>query len=51
MAENQGSAMDSTSAINRISGNFWILDGVGQVIPNKALSKKVWISCWREKTG
>jgi hypothetical protein len=22
MAENQGSAMDSTSAINRISGNF-----------------------------
>jgi hypothetical protein len=30
-----------TSAIKPISGNFLKLDGVGQVIPTKAYSKKV----------
>jgi hypothetical protein len=31
------------SAIKPISGNFLKLDGVGQVIPNKLFSRKVWI--------
>jgi hypothetical protein len=32
------------AAINRIVGNSWILDGVGQVIANKLSHRKVWIS-------
>jgi hypothetical protein len=30
-------------AINRILGDFSNFDGIGQVIPNKWFTKKVWI--------
>jgi hypothetical protein len=36
-------ADDLTSANNPILGDFSNFDGIGQVIPNKWFTKKVWI--------
>jgi len=42
MSFENGQVQVLTSAINRIYGNFLNFAGFGQVISNKALSKKVW---------